>query len=295
MDPRLADLATFGLGEAQIAAYSYLLKRDATTAPEVATGAGIPRNRAYEILDGLAALGLVQVVAGAKRHYKALPIGPFLARKIGEAQSGLDRLKERAPVLERELAPKVDSHGFLGAFATWRGAHVQSAAERLLKDAKESIHVAGPPVAVHRWLTPLFGDLLEKRRAGGLDVRLLVTLCDNPTFDPLLDVPHRLASAGGGVTKLVVDRRMLFVRATDGRKDDEAYELRHEGLAAEAVSLFEHLWGCPGAASEAAAGILRVPRAVDEVARVRPADTPDAAVLPRPDAKSSPSASTTYR
>lgn len=285
MDPRLADLSTFGLTEPQIAAYSYLLKRDATTAPEVATGAGIPRNRAYEILDGLAALGLVQVVAGAKRHYKALPIGPFLARKIGEAQSGLDRLKERAPGLERELAPKVDSQGFLGAFATWRGAHVQAAAERLLKDAQEAIHVSAPPVAVHRWLTPLFGDLLERRRADGLDVRLLVTLCEHATFDPLLDVSYKLVPAGGGIAKLVIDRRVLFVRATDGRKDDEAYELRHEGLAAEAVSIFDHFWACPGADPEAAAALLRVPRAYEEGVRIRPADTNGPGAFPRPDTR----------
>lgn len=272
MDPRLADLATFGLNDAQVAAYVYLLKRDTASAPEVATGAGLPRNRAYEILDGLAALGIVQVLAGARRHYKALPLGPYLGRKIVEAQGSLDRLKERAPAIERELAPQIDSAGFLGAFASWRGAHVQAAAERILRQARETLHISGPPISIHRFIVPLLGEICERRRADGVDVRLLVTLCEHDTFDPLLDVPYRTVPGGGSVTKIIADRSVALVRATDGRKDEEAYEMRHEGLASEAVSLFEHLWACPGAARP---DLLRVPRASTQVSpvRVQPADT----------------------
>jgi hypothetical protein len=245
MEAKLQDLAPFGLTAAQVSAYSYLLLREAATAPEVASGAGIPRNRAYEILDSLAALGLVQTLSGNKRHFKALPIGPYLTRQIQERESELAKLRERAPQVERDLQPAVESLGFLGDFATWRGrTHVTSAAARILREASVSLHIFASPVVTHRWLTPFFGDVLEQRHGEGLDVRLIVTLCSSPDFDPLLAVPYRLVTGGGALAKIVADRRVVLIRTSDGGKDDAAYEIRNEGMADESIAFFEHFWTC---------------------------------------------------
>ncbi|MHB8586216.1 MAG: TrmB family transcriptional regulator [Thermoplasmatota archaeon] len=245
MDPKPQELANFGLTDTQIAVYRYLLLRDCATAPEVASGAQLPRNRSYEILDSLAALGLVQCLVGNKRQFRALPIGPFIEKTIQDREKELSFLRERAPQLERELKPQSESIGYLGEASMWRGrAHVTSATHRVLREAHESLLLQAPPSMIHRWLTPIFGDVLEARHREGLEVRLLATQVMAPGFDALLDIPVRTVSIGGPVARIVADRQVLLRRTTNGGAEDIAYEVRNEALAEEALALFEHLWAC---------------------------------------------------
>ena len=76
--PLEAQLLSLGLNRYEAAAYLTLLGRSRFTASEVASQAGIPRQRVYDVLESLAAKGLcIEIPGQSRRTYSA--VAPSLA------------------------------------------------------------------------------------------------------------------------------------------------------------------------------------------------------------------------
>ncbi len=119
--PLETQLTTLGLNRYEAAVYVSLLGRNHFTATEIATYAGVPRQRVYDVLDSLAAKGLcVERPGKRKRTYSAvdpsvaLPIllAAYREQQALEDQHRMETLNALLPTLsqmfskgQEEMAP----------------------------------------------------------------------------------------------------------------------------------------------------------------------------------------------
>src|SRR5579862_3696484 len=86
-------LAALGLTGYEASAYIALTRRGEATASEVARIAKLPRQRIYDVLEGLVAQGLATVKPGRPAQYVAAPPEEALWRKLESRRAELDSLQ----------------------------------------------------------------------------------------------------------------------------------------------------------------------------------------------------------
>lgn len=106
MDQSAAEaLAELGLTGYEANAYVALTRRDRATGAEVARLASLPRQRIYDVLDGLVRRGLASVEPGRPARYRALAPGDAVGALLSERRELLAELERRAAETVALLTP----------------------------------------------------------------------------------------------------------------------------------------------------------------------------------------------
>ncbi len=98
-------MTTLGLTSYEAKAYLGLIRRDSSTAAEVARLAALPRQRVYDVLASLVEKGLASTRSGSPARYAAIEPESAIRRLVADRREQLDRLESDAQGVIDELAP----------------------------------------------------------------------------------------------------------------------------------------------------------------------------------------------
>ncbi|MFC1418934.1 TrmB family transcriptional regulator [Streptacidiphilus cavernicola] len=199
-DRRAADLEELGLTNYEARVYLALIRRDVFTAAEVAREAQVPRQRVYDVLEGLTRRQLAVLHPGKVAGYSAVAPEVAVDRLMEQQRRSLGRLERLSDDLARELLPTWDSGRTHtdpldyvevlrdAADISDRFARIQSEAER------ELLSFSRPP-----WVTPSENvagfEASARLHAAGRTVRSLYSqdVLDDPV---MLEVVRRFGEVG---------------------------------------------------------------------------------------------------
>jgi sugar-specific transcriptional regulator TrmB len=256
-DRRAADLEELGLTNYEARVYLALIRRDVFTAAEVAREAQVPRQRVYDVLEGLTRRQLAVLHPGKVAGYSAVAPEVAVDRLMEQQRRSLGRLERLSDDLARELLPTWDSGRTHtdpldyvevlrdAADISDRFARIQSEAER------ELLSFSRPP-----WVTPsenLAGlEALARLYAAGRAVRSLYSR--DVLDDPIMrEVVRRFSDAGEEIRiaeslplKLIVaDGSTVLCDMPDPVARDgatTALVIRHPSLAETLRVAFHSIW-----------------------------------------------------
>ena len=100
-----AQLVSLGLTGYEASAYIALTRRDVATGAEVARLAGVPRQRIYDVLEGLAARGLATVKPGRPIRYTAVAPEDAVETLLAARRAEVERLENEAAKAVALLTP----------------------------------------------------------------------------------------------------------------------------------------------------------------------------------------------
>jgi len=100
-----APLVSLGLTGYEASAYVALTRRDRATGAEVARLAGLPRQRIYDVLDGLVARGIATVEPGRPARYAAVAPEAAVAALVAARRAEVERLEHEAALAVALLTP----------------------------------------------------------------------------------------------------------------------------------------------------------------------------------------------
>src|SRR5262245_4437475 len=101
----LERLVRLGLTQYEARAYLALVRRDGSTPGEVATLAGVPRPRIYDVLHSLVAKGLAVERPGHTAKYLASPPAAAMERLVVAHRQQMESLEADAQSVADELTP----------------------------------------------------------------------------------------------------------------------------------------------------------------------------------------------
>nr|WP_084699966.1 helix-turn-helix domain-containing protein [Streptacidiphilus anmyonensis] len=297
-DRRAADLEELGLTNYEARVYLALIRRDVFTAAEVAREAGVPRQRVYDVLEGLIRRQLAVLHPGRVAGYSAVAPDTAVERLIEQQRRSLGRLERLSSELARELGPTFDNGRTHtdpldyvevlrdSADISERFARLQTTAER------ELLSFSKPP-----WFTPpenLAGlEASARLHAAGRTVRSLYSreVLEDPA---LLEVMHLFVDAGEEIRiadelplkMIIADGSTVMCDMPDPVARDSATTslcIRHPSLA-EALSLaFHSIWDSSLTLAEALKDRQPVVGSPSQEA-AKDADASDASTEPEPEA-----------
>lgn len=209
---RIALLVSYGLSEYQAKAYLALLEYPASTAGDLAKVSRIPRNRLYDILADLQAMGLAQIYLEGTRKYRANPLSVYLDRRIEDLKNHIKDIESRKQILDVAFqpAPK-DPSGELGGGTTRVLLGRRSVAreiDRMLAGAKRDVVAIASTGGVQRlagYLRTALGEgAAPDGPASAVKVHVLV-----PDGVPALGILDPLAGLiSGGIHRVRAPLRM---------------------------------------------------------------------------------------
>lgn len=142
---RVGVLLSYGFSEYQARVYLALLEYPAMNAGALAKVAGVPRNRLYEVLEELQSLGLVEILLGETRLYRARPLAEYLDRRVVELKGRIGEIESRREYLALAFQPPAHEEPAeleSGATRAVLGRRaVAREIERLIDTAKRSLVV----------------------------------------------------------------------------------------------------------------------------------------------------------
>jgi sugar-specific transcriptional regulator TrmB len=103
--PELTPLLNLGLNTYEAGAYVALTRRGRATGAEVARIAGLPRQRIYDVLDGLVGRGLATVEPGRPAYYAAVDPEHAIAMLLDAHRTALEEFEQEAARAVALLAP----------------------------------------------------------------------------------------------------------------------------------------------------------------------------------------------
>lgn len=102
---RLAVLLDHGLSDYQARVYLALLDFPSLSAGALAKAAQVPRNRLYEVLEELHAMGLVDILLEESRKYRAQPISKYLDRNLSDLKERIRSIEAQKSYLDMAFRP----------------------------------------------------------------------------------------------------------------------------------------------------------------------------------------------
>jgi sugar-specific transcriptional regulator TrmB len=103
--PDVSALVDLGLTGYEASAYVALTRRDRATGAEVARLAGLPRQRIYDVLDGLVRRGFASIDHGRPALYTAVAPQQAVSALVAERRASLERLEREAADVVALLTP----------------------------------------------------------------------------------------------------------------------------------------------------------------------------------------------
>lgn len=240
-----------GLGDWESAALVHLLLNGTVSAPEVATAAGIPKNKVYDILEGLEKRELVfEPSAGSKKMYRAVRPEEMFERlmagpnRMGEIRSLISgplvelyegALEGVAEVSLEQIASVTDSRVTINAML-----------HDALKHSKTEVRVVKDSFG---WLAESQALIaaMRDRASAGVSVKLLATR--NHKFPKKLKDPGFEARMGEIelAPAVCVDDTLLFqfirkgpTKATDS--PEVVVRIHNQDLVRDAKRSFDEAW-----------------------------------------------------
>jgi HTH-type transcriptional regulator, sugar sensing transcriptional regulator len=252
--PETAALLNLGLNRYEAAAYVALTRRGRATGAEVARLAGLPRQRIYDVLDGLVGRGLATVEPGRPAYYAAVDPDHAIALLLDGHRSALQAFEQQAAHAIALLGPayragrtETDPLNYIevlrepGAIAR-RFGELQAGAQR------ELLIFTKPPYAVEPGENTEGLALLSR----GVVARSVYerSVYDDPAVvdavRQFVEVGERARVVGHLPLKLVViDERFAVFTMEDpvaGATDLTIMIVEHPGFAAVLKLAFEHVW-----------------------------------------------------
>jgi len=249
-----APLLSLGLNGYEASAYIALTRRDRATGAEVARIAGLPRQRIYDVLDGLVGRGLATVEPGRPAYYTAVAPDQAIGLLLEAHRAALGELEEDAARAVALLTPafragrsETDPLNFIEvlrepAAIAKRFGELQAAAQR------ELLIFTKPPYAVEP------GENLEglELLGRGVQARSLYerTVYDNPA---VAEVVRSFVAAGEQarvvdqlpLKLVIIDERVTLFTMEDpvaGSTDLTITIVEHPSLARLHKLAFERAW-----------------------------------------------------
>ena len=105
-DANASHLVNLGLTGYEASAYLALTRRGRATGAEVARLAGLPRQRVYDVLNGLVARGVASVEPGRPARYTALSPEEVVGALLGARRAELAQLEQEATDAIARLTPE---------------------------------------------------------------------------------------------------------------------------------------------------------------------------------------------
>src|SRR4051812_35117832 len=102
-DVDTAPLVDLGLTGYEASAYLALTRRGRATGAEVARLASLPRQRIYDVLEGLVTRGLASVDPGRPAHYRAVAPDEAVGSLLAAQRQELERLEREAKLAVERL------------------------------------------------------------------------------------------------------------------------------------------------------------------------------------------------
>ncbi|HET8527516.1 MAG TPA: helix-turn-helix domain-containing protein [Gaiellaceae bacterium] len=247
-------LTELGLTGYEASAYVALTRRERATGAEVARLASLPRQRIYDVLDGLVRRGLASVEPGRPARYRAAPPDDAVAALLAERRAELEQLERAAAETAALLGPAYregrdasDPLDYIevlrepGAIAK-RFAELEAAAER------EILVFTKPPYAVEPPENVAGRELLER----GVEAR---SVYERSVYEDeaVVDAVHAFVASGEQarvvdelpLKLVIVDERVSLFTMEDpvaGPTDLTIMVVEHPALARLLKLAFEHEW-----------------------------------------------------
>jgi sugar-specific transcriptional regulator TrmB len=246
-------LVRIGLTQYEARVYVALIRRDGSSAADMARLTGVPRPRVYDVLDSLVAKGLAVQRPGHAAKYVAVDPREAMARLVEVQAQRLDMLRGDAQAAAEELSPAfvegnrhrdpldyVEVIRDRDALAR-RFDELQAAVEHeLLAFSKEPAvvtvdqNVVGMKTAATHEVRSIYELSLLRDPARRAGVRRFIELGEHARF--VTRLPLKLA---------VIDERIVMFALPDpiaGREDLTSIVIEHPNLAAALKIAFETVW-----------------------------------------------------
>lgn len=253
-DLNTAPLVDLGLTGYEASAYLALTRRTRATGAEVARLAGLPRQRIYDVLDGLVGRGLASVEPGRPARYTALSPDEAVGALIAARRSELEQLEQEAAKAIARLTPAYragrDEDDPLSYIEVLRepAAIGKRFAELEASVQQEILVFTKPPYAIEPAENVAGLQLLER----GVEARSVYerSLYDDPGQ---VDAVRHFVAAGERarvVDKLplklvLIDERLALFTMEDpvaGTPELTIMIVEHPALASVLKLAFEHVW-----------------------------------------------------
>jgi sugar-specific transcriptional regulator TrmB len=248
-------LLSLGLTGYEASAYVALTRRGRATGAEVARIAGLPRQRIYDVLDGLVGRGLAAVEPGRPARYTALSPEDAVDALLAEHRASLERMQRDAAEAVRLLTPayrdgrsETDPLSYIEVLRE-SGAIAKRFAELEASAQREILVFTKPPYAVPPENNVEGLELLSR----GVVAR---SVYERSVYDDraVVAAVRRFMEAGEQARvvdelplKLVlIDERVALFTMEDpvaGSTELTIMVVEHPGFARLLKLAFEHVWG----------------------------------------------------
>jgi sugar-specific transcriptional regulator TrmB len=252
--PAAAALVNLGLTRYEANAYVALTRRERATGAEVARLAGLPRQRIYDVLDGLVRRGLASLEPGRPARYRATAPDEAVATLLGDHRASLERLERDAVQAVALLTPAYrdgrtasDPLAYIEVLRE-AGSIAKRFAELQAAAAREILVFTKPPYAVEPPENVAGRQLLER----GVRAR---SVYERSVYEDaaVVDAVRAFVAAGEEarvvdelpLKLVVIDERVSLFTMEDpvaGPTDLTIMIVEHPRLARLLKLAFEHAW-----------------------------------------------------
>jgi sugar-specific transcriptional regulator TrmB len=249
-----APLVALGLTGYEAGAYVALTRRDRATGAEVARLARLPRQRIYDVLDGLVARGIATVEPGRPARYAAVAPEAAVAALVAARRAEVERLEHEAALAVALLTPAYRDGRSTSDPLTYievlrePGAIAKRFAELEASATKEIFVFTKPPYAVEPAQNRAGLDLLAR----GVEAR---SVYERSVYeDPAVVSAVRTFVAAGEQARVVdelplklvvIDERVALLSLEDpvaGATNLTIMIVEHAALARLLKLAFERVW-----------------------------------------------------
>ncbi|MGZ4654858.1 TrmB family transcriptional regulator [Oryzihumus sp.] len=236
-------MVALGLNTYEAKAYLALVLRESWAASDLASQAGIPRQRIYDVLSRLMQRGLARDRPGRVTRYSATDPETAIQRLIDVQREELDELSTRSRDLALTLRQawergQGESEEPVRAEVLREAALAAGRTRELVDSARAELCVLVP--AQEGWLLPDAVAVARLHEGGGL-VRLLV---QGPVehLGGLRDAGAQVRSTDhAGMGLVLADRLAVLVRLTSAAGATDLV-VEHEAMAASLQVTFDEAW-----------------------------------------------------
>jgi sugar-specific transcriptional regulator TrmB len=252
--PDTAPLLSLGLNGYEASAYVALTRRDRMTGAELARIAGLPRQRIYDVLDGLVGRGLATVEPGRPAYYTAVAPDHAIGLLVEAHRAALGELEQDAARAVALLTPayragrtETDPLNFIEVLR--EPAAIAKRFEELQAGAQRELLIfTKPPYAVDPGENTEGLELLSR----GVVAR---SLYERSVYDDgaVVEAVRRFIEQGEQarvvdhlpLKLVVIDERVALFTMEDpvaGSTDLTIMIVEHPGFAGLLKLAFEHAW-----------------------------------------------------
>ena len=258
-------LESIGLNMYERKIYTALLSRGVSTAGELSEMTGVPRSRAYDVLESLADKGFVILKPSKPMEYVAIPPDDALEntkdmhrKELEEKIEKIERFGESEPVEELkslydEGLDLVDPSEMSGAL---KGRHnFYQHQENMMRDASEEIKLLTTETGL-KDLHENYSDVLQEAKEKGVNVRIIAPVSEEnreafeslSNYADVRNLPKKLSSSTDAPEgrMAIIDGEAMTVALTHDEvhpSQDTAFWTQSEHAASKAIGpMFELLW-----------------------------------------------------